>query len=104
MSSNVYRNVPHSKPIPIGHRNRSYSVSDGSTSSEESSSPHSPVSPISSPLSSTQPRIAPVSPSTAPGVLSYFLSQSPKSPSNTFPFRRGFGTAVSDGMYALSLN
>ncbi|KAI0766773.1 hypothetical protein BC629DRAFT_884370 [Irpex lacteus] len=95
MSSNTDRNVPHSQPIPIHHRSRSHSVSEVSSSSEDSSSPHSPVSPINSPLSGTQPRIAPVSPGTS-GVLNYFLSQSPKSPTNTFPFRRGFGAAVFD--------
>ncbi|KAI0342685.1 hypothetical protein BDW22DRAFT_136514 [Trametopsis cervina] len=93
MSSNADRTqvqVQHSDPIPIHHRSRSHSVSETS-SSDESSSPHSPVSPISSPLSGNhnQPRIAGTS-----GVLNYFLSQSPKSPTATFPFRRGFGAAV----------
>ncbi|KAI0696915.1 hypothetical protein BC835DRAFT_1405803 [Cytidiella melzeri] len=94
MSSNSDRNVQHgSQPIPIHHRSRSHSISEASSSSEDSSSPHSPVSPMNSPPSSTQPRIAPMSPA-ASGVLSYLISQSPKSPTATFPFRRGFGTAV----------
>lgn len=100
MSANNDRNVPHSQPIPIHHRSRSHSVSEVSSSSE-SSSPHSPISPVNSPLSSTQPRIAPLSP-TAPGVLNYFLSQSPKSPTNTFPFRRGFAPVVFEGALHLS--
>ncbi|GJE94603.1 hypothetical protein PsYK624_107730 [Phanerochaete sordida] len=84
-------NVPHSQPIPINpRRGRADSVSD-SSSSEDS---NSPVSPSSSPISGMAPRVAPTSPGSTP-ILNYFLSQSPKSPStSTFPFRRGFGTAV----------
>ncbi|KAI0091198.1 hypothetical protein BDY19DRAFT_688967 [Irpex rosettiformis] len=96
MSANTDRTVPHSQPIPIHSRSRSHSVSDTSSSSEESSSPHSPVSPVNSPLAGMQPRIAPASPTTSSGVLNFFLGQSPKSPTNTFPFRRGFSTAVLD--------
>lgn len=94
MSSNNASNLSPTKPIPINtRRGRSESVSD-SSSSEGSASP---VSPIQSPLSAMQPRVAAASPTSAP-ILSYFLSQSPKSPgSTTFPFRRGFGTAVFEG-------
>lgn len=110
MSSNVDKsadNVQHSKPIPINtRRGRSYSVSD-SSSSEESCSPSSPVSPLQSPLTGNAPRIAPLSPGATP-ILNYFLTHSPaKSPSSatsaTFPFRRGFGSAVFDSGTWLSL-
>ncbi|KAI0707214.1 hypothetical protein C8Q76DRAFT_770899 [Earliella scabrosa] len=81
------KNVPHSLPIPIEGRRRSESVSDSSDSSA------SPASPLPTPASGTLPRIAPISPSSSP-ILSYFLSQSPKSPSATFPFRRGMSGAI----------
>ena len=82
-------NAPHSLPIPIEGRRRSESVS-GSDSSSDSGS-NSPASPLQTPITGTLPRIAPISPSTSP-ILSYFLSQSPKStPTATFPFRRGMG-------------
>ena len=99
MSRDTDMHTEHSKPIPINTRRaRAHSVSE-SSSSEESCSPSSPVSPLQSPLAGNQPRIAPVSPGATP-ILSYFLSQSPKTPSSaTFPFRRGFGTAVFDGTY-----
>ena len=78
-----------------GLAGRSESVS-GSDSSSDSGS-NSPASPLQTPITGTLPRIAPISPSTSP-ILSYFLSQSPKSPNtSTFPFRRGFGTAVFEG-------
>ncbi|KIP10498.1 hypothetical protein PHLGIDRAFT_125533 [Phlebiopsis gigantea 11061_1 CR5-6] len=89
MSSQNTSNTAPSQPIPINpRRGRAESVSD--TSSESSASP---VSPTQSPLSSmAQPRIA--SPTSTP-ILSYLLSQSPKSPTNaTYPFRRGFGPTV----------
>ena len=101
MSSRPDRQNEHSKPMPIPinvRRGRSHSVSE-SSSSEESCSPSSPVSPLQSPLTSAQPRVATVSPGTSP-ILSYFLSQSPKTASaTTFPFRRGFGSAVFDGTW-----
>ncbi|KAI9066299.1 hypothetical protein FKP32DRAFT_1566230 [Trametes sanguinea] len=94
MSTNENSNIPHSLPIPIGSgggRRRSGSMSEGSSSDSGSTSPASPVqTPASGPL----PRIAPITPSTSP-ILSYFLSQSPKSPpSATFPFRRGMAPPV----------
>ncbi|KAI0368008.1 hypothetical protein BV20DRAFT_525514 [Pilatotrama ljubarskyi] len=90
MSSNE-NNVPHSLPIPIGSRRRSGSMSDSSSSDSGSVSP---ASPVQTPASGTLPRIAPITPSTSP-ILSYFLSQSPKSPpSATFPFRRGMAPPV----------
>ncbi|KAI0775084.1 hypothetical protein BD413DRAFT_293064 [Trametes elegans] len=90
MSSNE-NNVPRSLPIPIGSRRRSGSLSD--TSSSDSGS-ISPASPVQTPASGTLPRInPPISPSTSP-ILSYFLSQSPKSPAATFPFRRGMAPPV----------
>ena len=93
MSSKSNNGAPPTQPIPIStRRGRADSLSDASSSSEESASP---ASPLHSPLSGLPPRIAASSPGSAP-ILSYFLSQSPKSPS-TFPFRRGFGTAVFDG-------
>ncbi|CDO75186.1 hypothetical protein BN946_scf184866.g27 [Trametes cinnabarina] len=98
MSSNE-NNVPHSLPIPIGgSRRRSGSVSEGSSSDSGSTSP---ASPLQTPASGPLPRIAPITPSTSP-ILSYFLSQSPKSPpSATFPFRRGMAPPVyeDDEMY-----
>ncbi len=95
MSSN--QNKPtHSLPIPIdGHRrSRSESVSDCSSDSASTS----PASPLPTPLSGTipLPRIVPISPSTSP-ILSYLLSQSPKSPPSTFPFRRGISGAIFQG-------
>ncbi|KAI0787514.1 hypothetical protein C8Q74DRAFT_1366381 [Fomes fomentarius] len=95
MSSN--QNKPtHSLPIPIdGHRrSRSESVSDSSSESASTS----PASPLPTPVSGTipLPRIAPISPSTSP-ILSYLLSQSPKSPPSTFPFRRGISGAIFQG-------
>ncbi|RPD59538.1 hypothetical protein L227DRAFT_611777 [Lentinus tigrinus ALCF2SS1-6] len=87
--ANDNNNVPHSLPIPIRDRRRSQSLS-GSDSSSDSGS-NSPASPLQTPITGTLPRVAPISPSTSP-ILSYFLSQSPKSSSNaTFPFRRGMG-------------
>ncbi|KAI8980029.1 hypothetical protein BD414DRAFT_421041 [Trametes punicea] len=84
-------NVPHSLPIPIGSRRRSGSMSESSSSDSGSTSP---TSPLQTPASGTLPRIAPITPSTSP-ILSYFLSQSPKSPpSATFPFRRGMAPPV----------
>lgn len=100
MNTNNDHAVSHSEPIPIHHpRHRAHSLSDSSSSSASSDgscSPSSPVSPTHFPLAGTQPRIAPISPSTTP-ILNYFLSQSPKSSTATFPFRRGFGTAVFEG-------
>ncbi|KAI0663804.1 hypothetical protein C8Q70DRAFT_1042454 [Cubamyces menziesii] len=91
MSSNDNSNLPRSLPIPIGSRRRSGSVSDSSSSDSGSTSP---ASPLQSPTSGALPRIAPITPSTSP-ILSYFLSQSPKSPPNaTFPFRRGMAPPV----------
>ncbi|KAI0749688.1 hypothetical protein C8Q80DRAFT_1269525 [Daedaleopsis nitida] len=88
MSSNE-KKVHHSLPIPIERRRRSDSGSDSSSDSSVS-----PASPLPTPTSGTLPRIAPISPSTSP-ILSYFLSQSPKSsPSATFPFRRGMSGAL----------
>ncbi|KAI0359718.1 hypothetical protein OH77DRAFT_1434183 [Trametes cingulata] len=90
-SSNENSSVPHSLPIPIGARRRSGSMSDSSSSDSGSVSP---ASPVQTPASGTLPRIAPITPSTSP-ILSYFLSQSPKSPpSATFPFRRGMAPPV----------
>ncbi|KAH9847706.1 hypothetical protein C2E23DRAFT_871683 [Lenzites betulinus] len=92
MSSRNENNAPISLPIPIGGRRRSESVSEGSSSSDSGSV--SPASPVQSPASGTLPRIAPITPGTSP-ILSYFLSQSPKSPSAaTFPFRRGMAPPV----------
>ncbi|KAI0636059.1 hypothetical protein C8Q77DRAFT_611582 [Trametes polyzona] len=91
MSSPNENNVPHSLPIPIGGRRRSGSVSEGSSSDSGSVSP---ASPLQTPASGALPRIAPITPSTSP-ILSYFLSQSPKSPpAATFPFRRGMAPPV----------
>ncbi|KAI0696311.1 hypothetical protein C8T65DRAFT_583521 [Cerioporus squamosus] len=88
--ANENRNVPHSLPIPIGGGRRRSESASGSDSSSDSGS-NSPASPLQTPVTGTLPRIAPISPSTSP-ILSYFLSQSPKSPPNaTFPFRRGMG-------------
>ncbi|THG98728.1 hypothetical protein EW026_g3495 [Hermanssonia centrifuga] len=94
MSTNVDRDNDHSKPIPITiPRGRAHSVSE-SSSSDDSGSPSSPISPLQSPLTSTQPRVAPISPGSTP-ILNYFLSQSPKTQGvGTFPFRRGFAPAV----------
>ncbi|EMD33934.1 hypothetical protein CERSUDRAFT_117458 [Gelatoporia subvermispora B] len=90
MSSDDHNNVHHSQPIPIHSRRRSESVSE---SSSESSA--SPTSPFPTPISGVAPRIGPLSPSTSP-ILSYIMSQPPKSPTATFPFRRGFGAPVVD--------
>ncbi|OCH85717.1 hypothetical protein OBBRIDRAFT_807316 [Obba rivulosa] len=93
MSADNNNTVHHSKPIPIHSRRRSESVSD-SSSSESSASP---TSPFPTPISGVAPRIAPLSPSTSTSpILSYIMSQSPKSPTATFPFRRGFGAPVFD--------
>ncbi|KAI0789870.1 hypothetical protein C8Q75DRAFT_818525 [Abortiporus biennis] len=95
----------HTEPIPIASSRRrasSISASDSSpdsASASDSSSSYSPTSPLSPslPAHKSLPRIAPVSPSSSP-ILSYFLSTSPtKSPAATFPFRRGFNSAVFDG-------
>ncbi|KAL4243797.1 hypothetical protein ABKN59_010723 [Abortiporus biennis] len=94
----------HTEPIPIASSRRrasSISASDSSpdsASASDSSSSYSPTSPLSPslPAHKSLPRIAPVSPSSSP-ILSYFLSTSPtKSPAATFPFRRGFNSAVFD--------
>ncbi|KAJ3475845.1 hypothetical protein NLI96_g11562 [Meripilus lineatus] len=101
MSDQSSSNVPHSQPmaIPIGHgRRRAGSISESSSSSSSSSdSSYSP--PLNTPFAGdrmNRPRVAPVSPSTSP-ILSYFLAQSPKSPTGSFPFRRNFGTSVAEG-------
>ncbi|EIW57690.1 uncharacterized protein TRAVEDRAFT_65420 [Trametes versicolor FP-101664 SS1] len=92
MSSNNENSAPRSLPIPIGGRRRSGSVSEGSSSSDSGSV--SPASPLQTPASGTLPRIAPITPGTSP-ILSYFLSQSPKSPTAaTYPFRRGMAPPV----------
>ena len=98
MSSNDNSNLPRSLPIPIGSRRRSGSVSVSCSSDSGSTSP---ASPLQSPTSGALPRIAPITPSTSP-ILSYFLSQSPKSPPNaTFPFRRGMAPPVYEGPFRL---
>ncbi|CCL99296.1 uncharacterized protein FIBRA_01312 [Fibroporia radiculosa] len=84
-------------PIPIeGHhgRRRSNSSSDDSDSSNSPTTPLSSATPFPTPAAGLPPRVAPISPSASP-ILSYFLNQpSPKSPTNTFPFRRNFGPPV----------
>lgn len=101
MSDKISSTAPHSQPmaIPIGPgRRRSGSLSDSSSSSSSSSdSSYSP--PLNTPFAHdrlNRPHVAPVSPSTSP-ILSYFMNQSPKSPTGTFPFRRNFGATVMEG-------
>ncbi|KAH8101003.1 hypothetical protein BXZ70DRAFT_1007927 [Cristinia sonorae] len=111
MSSNLkntdLNNLEHSKPIPIAthnsHPRRSSDASfssDSPPSSSSSASSNSPTSPFPSTpftnsISGPPPRVAPLSPSTSP-ILSYFLSQSPKSPTTTFPFRRNFPPVLAE--------
>ncbi|KZT01390.1 uncharacterized protein LAESUDRAFT_482325 [Laetiporus sulphureus 93-53] len=87
------------QPIAIeGHgRRRSSSVSE---SSDSSASPTTPLAPGAGASMGNPPRIAPISPSTSPTILSYFLGQSsPKSPSSTFPFRRPLAPPVVEDEY-----